>query len=149
MLILNKVITSQSTCILLLRPLPYCPQQTFFMLLCDKYFSCIQLFTMDTCASPLTCFCQNTHSWVYNTWSASLSPNTWCVSILTRRPRTLWTDLKRLRWMTIRTNRCHHQRHLSSLFPDVVLPCNLLQSRSWQAQGNSHRGDMQKTTRQH
>lgn len=139
MLTLSELITSASTCTLVLGPQPYFPQQTFLMLLCDKYFSCAQLLTIGY--SPLTCFSQNTHSWVYDTWSASLPLNTWCVSILTRRPKTL----NGFETITLNDNQ-DQQSHLSSLFPDVVLPCNLLQSRSWQAQGNSHNN---KTTRQH
>lgn len=101
------------------------------MLLCDKYFCYAQLFPMDTCTSLFTCFWQNTHSWVYT---------------LYRLEGPKYSNI----FETIRLN--DHQLTSTSalqfflpcLFLDVVLPCNLLQSRSWQAQGNSHRDNMRK-----
>lgn len=95
----------------------------FFMLLCDKYFSRAQLFTVDTPTSLLTWYWQNTHT--------NLGGKNTASNYLTEWPSG--------------PNQHHHQCSnevffLLCLFLDVVLPRHLLQSGSWPPQGNSPLG---------
>lgn len=92
-----------------------------FLLLCDKYFSRIQLFTTDTCARPLTYSWRNTHTLVFllrNLFSVFKTPES------SKYFEYIWHDyiLNNDQDQQISSKLCEHRHQHQSVFFSQCFP---------------------------